>query len=158
MRVPLSGTPSAAAFTSKRKDLKDIYITFTRSIVDQSAVVWHSGLSYRNKKDIESVQKAAVRAIFVKSYKNYTHSLKKLRLDSLEKRRELLSFRFAKNCLRNEKMKNLFPLRKFKHKMKKRNQTKYEEKKINTKRFASSALPYMTKQLNEYEAKKRKII
>ena len=46
-------------------------------------------------------------------------------------------------------MKNLFPLKKLKHKMKKRNPMKYEEKKINTKRFASSALPYMTKLLNE---------
>ena len=149
---------SAAAFTSKRKDLKDIYLAFIRSIVEQSAVVWHSGLSSKNKKDIERVQKAAVRVIMGKSFKNYTHSLRELKLESLEKRRELLSLRFAKNCLRNEKMKNLFPLKKFKHKMKRRNPMKYEEKKINTKRFASSALPYMTKLLNEEEEKKRKIM
>ena len=42
--------------------------------------------------------------------------------------------------------------------MKRRNPMKYEEKKINTKRFASSALPYMTKLLNEEEEKKRKIM
>ena len=35
---------AAASFTSKKKDLKDIYLTFIRSIVEQSAVVWHSGL------------------------------------------------------------------------------------------------------------------
>ena len=113
------------------------------------------GLSSKNKKDIERVQKAAVRVIMGKSFKNYTHSLRELNLESLEKRRELLSLRFAKNCLRNEKMKNLFPLKKFKHKMKRQNPMKYEEKKITTKRFASSALPYMTKLLNEEEEKKK---
>ena len=149
---------SAASFTSKRNDLKNIYLTFIRSIVEQSAVVWHSSLTFKNKKDIERVQKAAVRVIMGKSYKDYNHSLRELRLDSLEKRRELLSLRFAKNCLRNEKMRNLFPLKKFKHKMKRRNKRKYEEKKINTKRFASSALPYMTKLLNEDEEEKRKML
>ena len=38
---------AAAAFTSKMKDLKDIYLTFIRSIVEQLAVVWHSGLSIK---------------------------------------------------------------------------------------------------------------
>ena len=51
---------SAAAFTSKINDLKDIYLTYIRSIVEQSALVRHSGLSIKNKKDIERVQKAAV--------------------------------------------------------------------------------------------------
>ena len=36
---------SAASFTSKRNDLKNIYLTFIRSIVEQSAVVWHSSLT-----------------------------------------------------------------------------------------------------------------
>ena len=46
---------AAAAFTSNRKDLKDIYLTFIRSIVEQSAVVWHSGLSKRNKTRLISI-------------------------------------------------------------------------------------------------------
>ena len=93
-----------------------------------------------------------------KNYKNYAHSLRELKLDSLEKRRELLSLRFAKNCLRNEKMKNLFPLRKQQHKMDKRKNRKFETKQINTKRYASSALPYLTKLLNIDEENNRKII
>ena len=46
---------AAPAFTSNRKDLKDIYLTFIRSIVEQSAVVWHSGLSKRNKTRLISI-------------------------------------------------------------------------------------------------------
>ena len=41
--------------------------------------------------------------------------------------------------------------------MKRRNDRKYETRKINTKRFENSALPYMTKLLNEDEERKRKM-
>ena len=36
---------TAASFTSNRVELKDIYLTYIRSIAEQSAVVWHSSLS-----------------------------------------------------------------------------------------------------------------
>ena len=82
--------------------------------------------------------------------------LKELKLEKLEKRREMLCLRFAKNCLKNDKMKRMFPTRKTKHKMKKRYQRKYQTRKIKTKRLKKSALPYMTKLLNdEHEMKER---
>ena len=43
---------AAAAFTNNRQELKDIYLTFVRSILEQSAVVWHSSLSVRNTTDL----------------------------------------------------------------------------------------------------------
>ena len=55
-------------------------------------------------------------------------------------------------------MKDLFPVKKFKHKMKKRNIRKYETKQIKTKRFARSDLPYMTNLLNKDEEEKRKMM
>ena len=42
--------------------------------------------------------------------------------------------------------------------MEKRKNRKFETKKINTKRYASSALPYMIKLLNIDEENKRKMI
>ena len=44
-----------------------------------------------------------------KSYKNYNLSLRELKLDSLDKRRE-----FANNYFRNEKLKDIFPTKKLK--------------------------------------------
>ena len=61
----------AAAFTSNSHDLKRIYLTYIRSIVDQSAVVWHSSLTEKNRNDIERIQKVAVRIILGKNLKNY---------------------------------------------------------------------------------------
>ena len=148
---------TAASFTSNRVELKDIYLTYIRSIAEQSAVVWHSSLSRKNRRDLERIQKVAVRLIMGKNYKNYIHSLKALNLDSLDERRKTLCLRFAKNCLKNEKMKKLFPIKRSKHNMKKRNARKFQTKQINSKRYEKSALPFMTKLLNNEEDMKRKI-
>ena len=57
-----------------------------------------------------------------------------------------------KKCLKNEKVKDLFPLHKSKHQMKKRKVKKYQTKTSYTKRYQKSAIPYMRKLLNnEYE-------
>ena len=45
------GTPAAY--------LKTIYISYIRSVLEQSAVVWHSSLTQENKADLSRVQKTA---------------------------------------------------------------------------------------------------
>jgi hypothetical protein len=145
---------AAAAFTNNRNELKDIHLTLIRSILEQSTVVWHSSLSVKNKSDPERVQKAAVRVIMGKSYSTYKNGLKDLKLDTLETRRDFLCLKFAKNCLNNEKMKALFPLNKTKHHMKKRKVLQFLLKRIKTKRWNRSALPQMTRLLND-EIKER---
>ena len=93
-----------------------------------------------------------------KNYTNYKDGLKELKLETLEQRRTMLSLRFAKKCLKNEKLKKMFPLNKTKHKMIKRNKRKYQSRKTRTKRLENSAIPYMAKLLNIEESKKQKII
>ena len=105
----------AAKFTSNRNDLKSVYLTYIRSILEQSAVVWHSSLSAKNRRDLERVQKVAVRVILGEKYSNHKNGLKVLRLETLAKRREKLCLKFAKNCLQNDKVKNMFPRTKNKH-------------------------------------------
>ena len=73
---------AAAAYTSSKFDLKCIYLTFVRSVLEKSAVVWHSSLNNRNRKDLERVQKAAVRVIMGKSYTTYKNGLKELNIES----------------------------------------------------------------------------
>ena len=41
----------SASFTSNKWDLRKIYLTFIRSILEQSAVVWHSSLSASNRQE-----------------------------------------------------------------------------------------------------------
>ena len=99
----------AASFTSNKADLRKIYLTFVRSILEQSAVVWHSSLTEKNRVALERVQKAAVKVMMGNNYKNYKDGLKNLNLDNLNSRREDLCLRFAKKSTQNEKMKSMFP-------------------------------------------------
>ena len=87
---------TAASFTENKNDLKKIYITYIRSILEQSSVVWHSGLTKKNRRDIERVQKSAVRVIIGKKYDSYKKILKELKLENLDTRREKLCLKFAK--------------------------------------------------------------
>ena len=56
--------------------------------------------------------------------------------------------KFAKGCLKNEKVKDIFPLKKKLHDMKKRHTEKFLVKKMNTERYKKSAIPYMVQLLN----------
>ena len=148
----------AATFSSNIGDLKSIYQTYVRSVIEQSAVVWHSSLSMKNRKDLERVQKAAVRVILKNNYKSYKSGLKVLGLETLEDRRERICLRFAKNCLKDKKLKNLFPIRKSKHNMKKRKVKKFQTNKTNTKRYEKSSIPYMQKLLNKENDEKMQMM
>ena len=52
----------ASNFTNSIQDLKSIYLTYIRSALEQSAVVWHSSLTTKNRKDLERVQKQQLKS------------------------------------------------------------------------------------------------
>ena len=52
-----------AEFGAPLEDLKIVYVLFVRSILEQSATVWHSSLTQENKEDLERVQKSAFKVI-----------------------------------------------------------------------------------------------
>ena len=66
--------------------------------------------------------------------------------------------KLAKNCLKNERVKDIFPKAEFQHKMRKRKQKTFKVKQIKTERYKKSAVPYMTELLNNDAAKRRKIM
>ena len=153
-RMPI--LTKSAAFTTNRQDLKRIYLTYILSVLDQSAVVWHSSLSQKNANDLERVQKVAVRIIMGKNFKNYTDGLSQLNLKTLSNRRDEMCLNFAKKCLKNDKVKNMFSKKDKSHAMRKRGQELYKIKMIKTKRYKKSAIPYMARLLNIDNEKKKK--
>ena len=92
-----------ASFDTPEDDLVNVYILFIRSLLEQSAVVWHSSLTQENAQDLERIQKSAMKVILGQSYISYEKSLAKLGLESLNDRREQLCMNFAKTC---EKIQN----------------------------------------------------
>ena len=142
-----------ASFGASKEDLKDIYVLFIRSILEQSAVVWSSGLTCENKNDLERVQKSALRIILGKEYNNYNSALNRLNLLSLEERRKQLCINFATKCTKNDKLKNMFPLNEHKHRMKTRHKEKFKVFKAKTERLKKSAIIYMQNLLNSKDIK-----
>ena len=111
----------ASKFTNNSNDLKKIYMLQVRSKLEQSAVLWHFGLTKKNRNNLERVQKSALRVILGKKYTSYSDALKLLNIESLEDRRKLLCLKFAKNCLKVDKLRKMFPKSSTKHGMSTRN-------------------------------------
>ena len=124
--------------------------------MEQSAAVWHSSLTKKDSKDLERVQKSALRVILGDRYRNYEEALNIIKIDSLEERRQKICLKFAQQCLRNEKLRDMFPKSKSDHKMTKRNREKIVTKAI-TERFRKSAIPSMQRLLNKDDKRKRDI-
>ena len=147
---------AASKFTSDKYVLKQIYYSRIRCKLEQSAAVWSSSLTKKNSDDLERVQKSAVRIILGKPYESYSQTLKELDIMRLSERRELICLKFAKNSLKLNNFKKLFPEHKNLHDMKTRKQEKYSVSKSNGKRYAVSSIPSMQKMLNrDYENQKR---
>ena len=74
---------------------------------------------------------------------------RKLKIGNLDTRREQLCLKLAKNCLVNEKVRNMFPRKENKHQLKKINTKKYRVYSEKTKRYKKSAIPFMAGLLNK---------
>ena len=137
-----------AGFCDSKKDLKEIYILFVRSILEQSAVVWHSGITDEDRESLERVQKSALRIILGHNYNSYQNALNKMDLQTLEERRESLCLNFARKCVQNEQLKKMFPLNNRTYEMNTRHKEKYKVQFANTGRLRKSPIIYMQNLLN----------
>ena len=106
-----------ASFGTSVEDLRNIYILFIRSQLEQSSVVWHSSLTDESRNNLERVQKTAVKIILGDRFQGYKKGLDYLNLLTLEERREHLCLKFALKCTKNEKTKEMFPLKEKHHNM-----------------------------------------
>ena len=79
-------------------------------------------------------------------------------MDTLDERRKKICLKFAKNCLKNEKVKNMFPQNESKHGMTLRRRNRFKVNKLRTQRYKKSAVPYMQTLLNNNEESRKKII
>ena len=138
-----------AEFGAPVNDLKTIYISYIRSVLEQSAVVWHSSLTEENISDLSRVQKTACKVILGGRYKDYEKALEVLDIERLSDRREKLCQTFAKRSIKNGIL--VFEeINKLKY-MTTRNSDKYKIPYCNTERLKKSALPQMQRSLNSME-------
>ena len=89
-------------FRLPMEEMINIYILYIRSILESSAVVWHSSITKSEEIKIERVQKTALKIILASKYENYMTALEKSGLKTLSERRKILCKKFAKNCIKTE--------------------------------------------------------
>ena len=106
-------------------------------------------MTAENAQELERIQKAAVRIILGKNFENYEEALEKIDLQPLNVRRDDLCLKFAKKCLKNPKVKDIFPTREKPHEMQLRDEEKFVVRHANTERMNKSSIPYMQRLLNE---------
>ena len=78
------------SFNASLGDLKQIYITFIRSLLEHSCTGCNSMWTEENIAELERVQKCALKIIFEGKYKNYQKALDKIDLETLAERRNAL--------------------------------------------------------------------
>ena len=131
------------------EDMLNIYVLYIRSIVENSAVVWHSSLTTLEETELERVQKVALRIILKENYENYGNSLHLTGLPTLQDRRFQLCKSFALKSAKNEKTKDIFPLNPSTAGT--RNFGKYKLTQASTSRLKDSAIPFMKRLLNSIQ-------
>ena len=134
-------------FGASREDLKTIYVSYIRSVLEQSAVVWHTSLSEQNRQDLDRVQKSACKIILRNKYDSYKGALETLNLEDLHERRNFLCKSFAQKSEANGSL--IFEPNDKLHTMDIRNTNQFKVTMCNTDRLLKSALPQMQRMMNQ---------
>ena len=129
-------------------DLKEIYLTQVRSILEFAAPVWHPALTGEQRVKLERVQKSAMHIILSDDYKSSSSARKLLGLRTLHDRRQLLCKKFAKKSFKHQKFSKWFKLNE------KVTKTRCKQPKLcnvvsRTSRFEKSPISFLTSLLNK---------
>ena len=136
-------------FGATREDMREIYISYIRSILEQNSVVWHSSLTEENIQDLERIRKSACKIIMKNNNIEYIKSLQILNLESLSDRRQILFENFAYKSFRSETI--YFETNNKTHVMQTRHPEAFQVTHCNTQRLKDSAIPQMQELLNQMD-------
>ena len=141
------------SFGSSCHEMVQLWKVFCRSILEQSCVLWDSGLTQENRNNLERTHKTFLKLILEEDYKNYENALQVSQLETLDKRRKDLTLRFAQTSLADGLLTDLFPIRNKSHRMKTRNKGKFRIFHANTERYKKSPILTMQRMLNRTQNK-----
>ena len=132
------------------KDLLHIYKLYIRSVIEQSSVVWSSSITTEEMDAYERTQRIAMKLIYQQNYVSYDFALSLSNLPKISERFAILRLKFALKCSQNEKTSYMFPLNTNHDTIKTRHREVYKVPFASHTWVQASAIPVMSKQLNEY--------
>ena len=136
-------------YNAPREDLKIFYISAIRSIVEFGAQIWHGGLTQEQSKDIERIQRRAMKIICPR--KTYKQALTECGLHTLEYRRDIMCVNLIKDMKQpTHKLNDLLPpiVGLVREKHTRLNENKFYNFKCKTERFNNSPLVYAIRKYN----------
>ena len=146
-------------FGLRTEELLKVWKAVLRPLTEYATPLWHSGLTDVDSEMLESLQKKVLGIILGVTYINnkrrykvdgkslcYKMTLEKIDLESLKDRREFLTKKFALQVVHNARHNEMFQPRI--RNVNTRLRSKYQENFCETNRFKMSAVPYMTRMLN----------
>ena len=107
-------------FGATIQELVHLWITFCRSVLEQSCILWHNTLTQENETDLERTQKTFAKLVLKNQYRSYPQALIKLNLLPLSERRKQLCLNFATSGVENNSLSDLLRKNDKKYKMSKR--------------------------------------
>ena len=129
-----------------RDKLKTLYILKIRSILMFGAVCYHSSLTLELSKKLEMQQKRCLAVILGTEYRSYSHALSILDLPRLYQLRETASLKWAIKAQQDPKNSNLFKP----NTNNTRQKLRFMEPLCRTTKYYKSAIPSMTRALNQH--------
>ena len=126
----------------------DFYFKEIRSICEMACQVFHSGLTKNQSRDIESIQKRALKLILGDLYSNYEEACTIMSAEPLSDRRDSLCLTFVKRAVRGGQHKDIFTPAGGTS-ITRSNDNLLKEYTCNTKRFFDSPLVSLSRLYNQ---------
>ena len=130
----------------------DYYLKEVRPLVEQAVPIWNSGLTKLDVRDIEKIQKVALKIILGHQYTTYESACEIFGLEKLSARRLELSTNFAIKLYKSERCKEYFtPTSKIT--ITRSNSSLLLEEKCNTRRCYEAPHNYLTRLVNKNKSR-----
>ena len=110
--------------------------------------IFHSGLTFNQSRDIENIQKKALKIILGKVYSNDEEACTLLSCEPLSDRRDTLCFTFVKQAVKTGQHENIF-IPAHSHSKTRSKKVQLKEYTCNTQRYYNSPLVYLSRVYNK---------
>ena len=135
----------------------DYFIKEIRVLAEQGVPIWNAGLTSSQIRDIERIQKVALKIILSEKYENYDNALKIFNLQTMADRRLTISTNFAVKLYKSDRSSQFYTHQK--QTINRRQGTQLVvEQRARTKRCYNAPHSYLARLVNQNAAKIKKTL
>ena len=126
----------------------EYYLKEIRVLAEQGVPIWNSGLTVQQTRDLERIQKVALKIILAENYGTYENACKIFNLEKMSDRRLAISTNYAVKLFKSERSNQFFTHAKQKTNQRHGNDRLVVEKMSRTKRCYNAPHNYLSRLVN----------